>query len=214
VKRFLYRLRTLRATVKALYGGGPGGYLRLVWYHLLRPNRFLILAAEPHSMSAEPSPGKGHDFRWIEPAQLELLRAGMRWPREFYMDRTSKPSRCCLGMVNGEPAYVHWIFMQGDGSRFLRIGEGAAEINYILTLPAYRGLGLCGEAIRFTMRELGAEGIDTVYAVVHDGNVASLKALSRAGMHETGAIRAIGPLNRKREVGGAPSRPAASGEDR
>lgn len=210
MKRLWSRVRVLDATVRSQYGDGFTRYGKAVWYSLLRPSRFMVLAGRT---DAATSLSEAAEFRFVSPAELAQIREGQIWPREFHIDQIRRTSGCCVGFVEGVPAYVHWIFEPGDPSRFLRLHEGTAEINYILTMPAFRGRGLCPAAMEFTRRQLRNRGISTIYAVVHEANVASLKALRRAGLREIGIVTTIGRVHRKFEARPLGPEPSKSAQD-
>ncbi|MBJ6727101.1 GNAT family N-acetyltransferase [Geomesophilobacter sediminis] len=187
-----------RATVKNIYGGGAKAWCNFLYYGLFRFNRFKILKADlEKAFSAERS-SSPLTIHYPTAAELDALRSGRDLPREFHCDQFQKVSFCCIAKHDNELAYIHWIYRKGDFSRFLHIrDENAAEINYVITLPPYRGRGIATAAILDSMHTLKSQGIRYLYTVIHEENVASLKSFYKAGFEDFGSTVAFGILNSK-----------------
>lgn len=103
-------------------------------------------------------------------------------PREFYVDKTHGGKHFYLVLKNGEVAYIHWVMLKGDYSRFLKINrDGIAELNYNTTLPEYRGNKLMARTINYICKDLKKAGYKTLYGVIADGNHNSHMSLKRTG---------------------------------
>lgn len=192
----LRQLRHLRETVRTTYGGGITAWGNYLYYGLFRINRFKILKADLSGpLTAEATPR----LSFSHPAlpELDEARSRRELPREFFCDRFHKVGGCCIGRFDGELAYIHWLYYRGDYSRFLNIGPESAEINYVLTLPEFRGHGISTKAMLYSLARLRKEGIKSVFAVVHEENVASIKSFIRAGFTECGDLVSFGQFNRK-----------------
>lgn len=194
----LCKIKCLRTTVHGEYGKGLRAWSNFIYYSLFRINTFCIYGTslETHQEINQDLPG----VTFLTPTfdELNTLRIGKNLPREFFCDQFHKVSQCYIAQVEGEVAYIHWIYRSGDFSRFLKLGTDSAEINYVITLPQFRGRGISSAAFNFSMQELKKQGIKNVFAVIHDENVASIKSFVRAGFVEFGNTVSIGPFNRKK----------------
>jgi ribosomal protein S18 acetylase RimI-like enzyme len=133
-------------------------------------------------------------------SRLENIRAGKVLPREFYYDEVSSASVCHVLQVQDEIAYIHWITMPGESSRFFNLRDRSAEISCNTTLPGFRKKGIASLMTLHAAHELRRMGMDNFYAAPHSENIASIKALKRAGFREIGRLTAIGPFNRRFKV--------------
>jgi len=196
----LQQLKYLRSTAAARYGDGLGGVACHVYYSLLRVNTFHIYLASLASLEEKIFDLRGVTF--ISPSidELDKLRSEGRHPRELFADQFCKAHQCLVAVVEGEIAYIHWIFRRGDHSRFLDCADDSAEINYVLTLPKFRGRGISAAALHHSLQSLGKQGVVNAYAVIHSQNIASAKSFVRAGFVKYGKIVSVGPFNRKRSV--------------
>ncbi|MDA8430924.1 MAG: GNAT family N-acetyltransferase [Geobacteraceae bacterium] len=193
------QLMYLKNTVRSVYGAGAKAWFSFIYYGLFRLNRFRILKVNLEMLPATRLDVPGVSF--VSPGldELESLRAP-HLPREFFCDRFHKVSNCCIARLNGALAYIHWIYFCGDFSRFLSFGEDCAEINYVLTLPEYRGHGISAAAFCHSLHSLRDQGIRNVFAVVHEENIASLKSFGKAGFVDVGSTFSFGLFNRKVSV--------------
>lgn len=182
-----------------MYGEGAKAWFRFIYYALFRLNRFRILRVSLEDMPVLNVDLPGVDFFSTCADELESLR-NSDLPREFFCDRFHKVSNCCIAKLNGMLAYIHWVYFQGDFSRFLTLGENCAEINYVLTLPQCRGHGISAAAFCHSLRSLKEQGIRDVFAVVHEENIASLKSFAKAGFTDIGSTFSFGLFNRKVSV--------------
>lgn len=196
----LAQLRCLKNTVRAEYGHGLSAWFNCIYYSLFRVNTFHIFRLSLDDLPDMPIDVPGISFHSPSPAELDGLRATKELPREFFCDRLHSVRQCCIAKVDGEIAYIHWVYFQGDFSRFLKLGRDAAEINYVLTLPPFRGRGIGTAAFVHTARDMKKLGIKNLYAVVHNENIASIKSFTRAGFVKIGSTVSVGPFNRKIEV--------------
>lgn len=196
VSRFARQVSHLRTTVASIYGTGFRAWFNFFYYAFFRVNRFKVLKNDLHGDLPRRVPVSGLTLHYPRIEELDSFRHGKELPREFHCDTFQRVKRCCIGTFQGELAYIHWIYGRGDFSRFLSINnDQSAEINYVITLPAFRGKGISAAALIDTIWALKDEGYEHVFAVVHEENVASIKSFVRAGFQEWASIRTLGMIN-------------------
>lgn len=190
----------LLQSIQSQYGSGISGFFKYIYYSFLRINTFIVFtcngcgAALPLTFAPQlRSERKAYET-------LRYLRSSKALPREFYCDQLAGVEDFFLGLWEEQPAYIHWVFPAGAKSRFLCLGQGCAEVNYMLTLPEYRNKKLCSQVLAYTLKELRNDGVQRIFCVVHDQNVASIKAVQRAGFQEHTRVKSIGPFNTRLHV--------------
>lgn len=204
LNRFLRKIRftlsNFRSVAHHHYGRNPLSVLKMVYYSLFSVNTFVLFerSLDGDLQAVRLAPG----YTVIQPdgAELDELRRHRHLPREFYYDRLHGASRCHVVMHGPEPAYIHWIYVQGDANRFLRLGDGVAEVNYITTLPGFRGRKLMSSMMVFAMNDLKRLGYRKLVSVVNALNPPALHGMTAAGFKEVGRIRTLGYLNRKYRI--------------
>lgn len=190
----------LRQTVHARYGGGMRGYAECFYISLLRTNTFITFVHDCDGESVFLPDSDELEFVRNDRKRLDEFRQSRDLPKEFHCDQTHNDRDFILGLWQGEVAYIHWIFHENVRTRFLNLGDGCAEVGYMMTLPEFRDKKICSRALAHTVRTLSAEGIQRIFCVVHDKNIASIKVVERAGFREFGKARTIGPFNKKHDV--------------
>jgi len=194
-KRFAATINHLTKSIEAQYGSLFPGILQFIYYGFLRRNRFIVFV---HDLETQCNVRIAVQNLVISnPSEKELddIRNNIELPREFFCDQTYGASKCYLALIDNRPAYIHWVFDCRHSSRFLRIQNGDVEVNYMLTLPDYRRQGLCVNVLNQTVNNMKAEGKNRVFCVVHDRNIASIKAVKKAGFREYTQVTTIGPFN-------------------
>ncbi len=200
ISSFIQQCRHLRNTVISTYGKGVRSWFNYIYYALFRINKFKILMASLEIPLEDGIVPFGIDLLNPPINELECLRSKDKFPREFFCDQFQKVKNCMIALIDGELAYIHWVYYKGDFSRFLSIGSDSAEINYVITMPKHRGRGISTAAFMITLQNLKKQGLKKVYAVVHEENIASIKSFTRAGFVEVGTTVSLGPFNRKVSV--------------
>ncbi|MBU3914714.1 GNAT family N-acetyltransferase [bacterium] len=192
-------LRHFRQSVRAQYGGGISGFVQFVYYSFLRINTFVIFVRNCRE-TRQPITIEGelHIKRQVLD-ELNILRQQSDLSREFYGDHFGGKD-FFLAYWDRKPAYIHWVFSAGTQSRFLRLEKKCAEIAYMLTLPEFRGRRICSQVVDHTVRLLSGEDVERVFCVIHEHNIASIKAVQRTGFHEFRKVRSIGPFNSRLKV--------------
>jgi hypothetical protein len=197
MKKVLNALVNIRKNAAYYYGDKPSSILKYMFYSVFRVNTFLVFEND----FAKPVPIYEFDdgFKPLVPSleELETLRKGRELPREFYCDKTHNAKMCFLALQQDEPAYIHWVFFKGNNSRFLKLSEETAEINYATTLLQFRGRRISGRMFAFSTLHLQKLGYKKVVMVCHEQNPPIIKSFLQAGFREIRRIKAIGPLNRK-----------------
>lgn len=115
----------------------------------------------------------------------EYRRKYIELPREFYVDQTHGAKEFYLGYYKGELAEICWVFRKGEYSRFFAINdEAVCELNYIITLPQFRGKGLPAHFVDYMFTQLKHQNIDKVVIGVSANNVNIIKAMKHTGFCE------------------------------
>jgi len=119
-------------------------------------------------------------------------------PREFYVDRTHGGKHFYLVLKGKDVAYIHWVLLKGDYSRFFKLQDGAsAELNYNITLPAHRGNRLMAKTINFICTDLEKKGYKVLWGAASAGNILSHKSLRKTGFYEYCKVLSIFSISRK-----------------
>jgi ribosomal protein S18 acetylase RimI-like enzyme len=191
----------IRQTVRNEYSGPSViRYWNFFFYTLFRVNTFNVYAFDLTQEMAPVEPVEG--FTILQPTlqELEQMRVGRDFPREFYFDQSQGLTTCHIAMKGSEPAYIHWICTQKDHSRFFRLGKGVVRITNVTTLPEFRGQKLMSRMFVFTLADLKKKGYRSVIACIHSENIASIKSILKAGYRQIGTIRTLGRFNRKMTI--------------
>jgi hypothetical protein len=171
-----------------------------VYYSGLRVNTFLIFENDLSKDIVEKKIDS--DFIVLKPTiqQLNMLRKGKDLPAEFYYDKICNVKTCYVLLSGKELAYIHWVFFKGDKSRFLKLSENVAELNYNVTIPKFRGRRLSAKVMAYISSDLKFQGYKKVMGVINKKNIASIKCIKEAGFMEIKKIRALGPFHRSLKV--------------
>jgi ribosomal protein S18 acetylase RimI-like enzyme len=197
LKKVIFTLINLREVSRHHYGDGCFSIVKFVFYSLLKVNTFIVFECD---MSRSLPPSRlDAKFRVIKPTfeELHALRHGKDLPREFYADKFHQVKTCYLALWGNEIAYIHWVYRQGDYSRFVKLREDVCEINYITTLPKFRGYKLSSHMLAITCRDFQELGYKKGLVIVHENTTALIKNLQETDFVERGRIRTLGPFNRK-----------------
>lgn len=94
--------------------------------------------------------------------------------------------------IEGELAHVSWLIPHENDVRLpvrnLKLRPREAEITHAITPVRFRGRGLFPLAIRLLMKVARERGYETVYALTAESNVASQRAILKAGLVRHGDI--------------------------
>lgn len=182
------------------YGSHPLSLIKFIYYSLFRINTFIVFECDLN----RPLPPIEYDeqFKVLKPTieELDNVRNGKDLPREFYYDKFHGVKTCYLALYQNEIAYIHWVYFKGDYSRFLRLREGVAEINYLTTLPKFRGTKLSSRMLVFTANDFQKLGYKKILIVVHQNTVALIKNIKQAEFREVRRLKVLGPFHRKISV--------------
>lgn len=111
---------------------------------------------------------------------------------EVFISEYLSADKCLIGICNGEPAHIMWIFKKFDDSRMFRLNEGESEINHCFTAERFRGKGIYKNMISKAVNILSKEGIKTCYMATHSTNIHSQKAILSVGFKKIGTIKHYG----------------------
>ena len=197
-KKLFFFMKSFKDTVNHQYGLRLTDYLRFFYCSFLRINTFIVFE---NDLSQEISKLEiDSDFQIIKPTleQLEQFRKGKNLPREFYCDKMYNAKNCYLVLHGNELAYIHWVFFNGDRSRFLKLEDDKiAELNYNTTLLKFRGRRLSAKVMSYISKDLQQLGYSKVVGVIHEDNIPSTKCIRMSGFREINKIKTIGRFHRK-----------------
>jgi hypothetical protein len=201
LNKLIITLKNFKKTAYHHYGQSPFSFLRFLYYSAIRINTFYVYE---NDLSKElPPDNLGPGFKVIKPTleELERIRTEKALPREFYYDKIYNVKMCYVAFHGDELAYIHWVFLKGDYSRFLALkSDGVAELNYNTTIPKFRGNWLSAKMMAYISKDLKESGYKKVMGVIHEFNYPSIKCIKQAGFREVGKIRGVGPFHRKLKV--------------
>lgn len=191
------KLKNFNSTSCYYYGPGLAGKIKQIYYSFLKINTFIIyekqLDDEKYDFCSDPK------VTIIEPnnSQLKNIRLGKTLPREFFCDVTHNAKRPVIALYDDDIAYIHWVFGGGEYSRFFKLGDRTVEINYVTTLPCFRGRRLSVQMLLYSCGKLKREGVEKCVMATHIYNVAFRKSAAAAGFREVGQIKSLGRINKK-----------------
>lgn len=194
------RLASLVKTVQGQYGSGTLSFMNFFYYTFFRLNRFIVyemnLKEEIRSVKMEA------DYQFVSPSleDLKYLREQKTYPREFYMDKVGGLESSQILLKGGEPFYIHWLRFPGAVGRFTRLKAGTVEITHLFSLPPARGRGLAKMAVAATVAMLKEQGYNKAVAIVHEGNIASIKTFESLDFIPVKYLKAFGRFNCKIDI--------------
>lgn len=197
LRKLRFTLGNFRTISHHHYGRGPLSMLKMVYYSALTVNTFVLFERALDGDLEAVRLESGYRATKPSTSELDALRERRQLPREFYYDRLHGINKCYVVMHGEEPAYIHWIYVKGDPNRFLKLGDGVAEVNYITTVPQFRGRKLMASMMIFAMNDLKKMGYRKVVSVVNTLNPPALRSMHAAGFKEVRRIRTLGHLNKK-----------------
>jgi GNAT superfamily N-acetyltransferase len=112
-------------------------------------------------------------------------KAQKNLPREFYIDKTHHGKSFYLLYFQGHLAGICWVFSNGEYSRFFKIEKkSSCELNYIHTLPQYRGKRLLSILVNSVCEDLKSRQLLRVVMSIAEGNPAMINAMKYTGFAE------------------------------
>jgi RimJ/RimL family protein N-acetyltransferase len=197
LNKLVATITNFRNTVHNHYGNSPTSYFRFIYRSLFRINTFHIL--EKKLDATVQMPDLAPNIKVVIPSmeELEAIRSKNNLPREFYYDKIHNVKKCYIVFIDGEIAYIHWVYVKGDYNRFLLLEDGVAEFNNNTTLVKFRGKNLMTKMMMYMMCDLARQGYKKVIGVVYENNPAAYKSCVKAGFQEVGRIKTLGQFNRK-----------------
>lgn len=200
LQKLAMTVKNIKNTASHHYGNRWSSIFIFIYHSCLRINTFNVIGIELKDYTSPLV--LESEYKVIKPKndELELLRKGMKLPREFYYDKLHNVKKCYIAMKNDEMAYIHWVYVMGDYNRFLKLSEKVAELNYNTTLPKFRGQHLMAKMMCYILEDLSKEGFARVVGVVDENNPAALKSSFLVGFKKIGSIKTFGPFNKKFKV--------------
>ena len=165
------------------------------WFYFgyLKVNKFFLFRRELDNPFPDVRQRGDILIKQISLQQLKEIRQNYpKLPEEFFCDIFKCSKTCFVGFVGEKVAHIMWVFFPGDGSRFFKLREKEAEINYIVTLPEFRGLNLYPLTVKAVSHWLRENDFVKVYVVSHEKNINAIKAIAKCGFQKIGEIKHIG----------------------
>ena len=194
------KLASIAKTIHGQYGTGPLAFVRAFYYSFVSLNTFIVFEFNLRSEFLPYKSTRDYQFASLALEDLRSLREQKSYPREFYMDSIGKLKCNQVLMKNNQLVYIHWLRFPGDVGRFTRLKPGTVEITHLFTLPSERGKGLAGVAVAATVTMLKEQGFEKLIAIVHKGNIASIKTFEAVRFRPVMYLKALGQFNFKIDI--------------
>lgn len=110
---------------------------------------------------------------------------------EFYCHKFDGVKEFFIARDSDTIRHIAWVYKKDDPNRLLILGERDALLQYGLTLPQCRGLGLAPAVQREVMRYLKEQGCKRMYSLVQSRNQSSIRSLKKGGFVQVGKVRLI-----------------------
>ena len=187
-------------TIHGQYGTGPLAFAKAFYYSFFNLNTFIVFEFDLRSETLQFKSTYDYQFTSLSLEDLRSLRDQKTYPREFYMDRIGGLKSNQVLLINGQLVYIHWLRFPGDVGRFTRLKAGTVEVTHLFTLPSERGKGLAEVAVAATMSMLKAQGFNKMIAIVHKGNIATIKTFEAVRFKPVQYLKALGQFNFKIDI--------------
>lgn len=124
-------------------------------------------------------------------AEFDLYRTMSHpFPRQAEVRYKFGLDQCYLGVVEGEIAFVTWIYYPHERdrhpTRFCRLRKDEVAIANSITLPQFRGKGVYRRMNRALLEKLRNEGYRYCYAYVEADNIPSQRGIIKIGFKQVG----------------------------
>ena len=165
------------------------------WFYFgyLKVNKFFLFRRELDHPFPEVPKRDDILIKQISLQQLKEIRQNCpKLPEEFFCDIFEGSKTCFVGFVGEKVAHITWVYFPGDGSRFFKLREKEAEINYIVTLPEFRGLNLYPLTVKVVSDWLINNHYKRLYVVSHGTNINALKSIAKCEFNKIGEITHFG----------------------
>jgi GNAT superfamily N-acetyltransferase len=163
----------------------------LYWFYFgyLKVNKFFLFRRELSNYFPEVAQRDDILIKQISLQELKEIRENNpKLSEEFFCDIYEGAKTCFVGFVGGKLAHVMWVFFPREGSRFFNLEEGEAEINYIVTLPEFRGLNLYPLTINVVSHWLRENHYKKLYVVSHQQNINAIRAIRKCNFEMIGEV--------------------------
>jgi RimJ/RimL family protein N-acetyltransferase len=187
---FSFRSRWQKNTVKVVetLRHDPAGLLRLVG----QADSYVAFSSRPQDIAP---PVETSDLRMEKLTDAALDAAIRKHPEMSLYARVLRQ----LGHNDAYGVYqldqlvhVSWLIPEEHDRQYpvrnVKLKPGEAEITHAVTLPGFRGKGFFPHAIRALAAIASDEGIHRIFAITAADNVASQRAIEKAGLRRVGRI--------------------------
>ena len=167
------------------------------WFGFAGAHKFCVYATDTASLRTDAQQDPHFSLEIADAAVIQSLQQNPDFRREeAFIPRLFKYNQCLVGLTDGEPSHLMWVFMPGDFSRFFELRAGQAEINYCVTPERFRGRGMFRKALVAAVRILDRQGVREVLIATHSENVPAMRAIEAAGFRQLGVVRHFGVFYR------------------
>jgi RimJ/RimL family protein N-acetyltransferase len=134
--------------------------------------------------------GAGVEIRPGSLQELADLRRTSAAPvtPELYADRLHGARRVYLAFAEGRLAHVAWLFTHEDRTLQISLAPDEVEINFVYTVPAYRGRRVMTAVHTRMLEDVRRQGVRRAYMHVAIDNQASIRAVVRTGFRQAGTV--------------------------
>lgn len=132
-------------------------------------------------------------YRWAEASDDQAYLALGEDTEEKLAHRRERGDLLVLGEMDGKLCFFEWVHLCAVGER----GDGCAHLYKGYTVPEFRGRGISPAAQQFASRQLAAKGYKSVTTDVAESNIASIRAIEKAGFRLLGRFWIIKLAGRK-----------------
>ena len=200
LRKLILTLRNFKKTAYHHYGHSPKSFFKLFYYSGLKANTFIVFESNLLNIPKPVSLGSYYEVTKPTIDELKKIRNGRDLPREFYYDVIYNAKKYYLVFKKGEVASIHWVFHGKDYSRFFKLSDYIAELNYFTVLPEFRGDNLMFKMTILICNDLKDAGYKKAVTAIHELNHPAVRCFDKANFERTATIKTIGPFNKKLKI--------------
>ncbi len=177
-----------------------------LWHILTGDVQIMKVYALDTRTARPPLVVPGMQFRYLDDVELRDIETGDEEFRQKQIERLARFGRSYAYGVycEGVLAHISWLLppcaVHIEEPRILQLNPDEAEITACETLPAFRGRGIYGFAIRQLLEVARTQRVSRVYMKTMSSNVSSQSGIAKAGLKNAGrALIVTPPLNLARQ---------------